>query len=193
MRDFLKRKELWSALLFLALTASVFINMNWFGEHREAQREQKTKINDMMSVVQSADSQLNGAINTIEGGAGALESLYAINIVQSRLDELRGWMQGMGRSETFNMMMTVYAFDRYLSIELSDQWREGGDVAVDASREQALIELRSMKLDLAALASLGQQTREFVYDLDELSEQWKLTMEQRIQEDPDTFVHKELK
>lgn len=166
--------------------------MNLFGEYREAQREQKSKINDMMSVVQSADSQLNAAINTIEGGAGIVESLSAINVVQSRLDELRGWMQGLGRNESFGMIMTVYAFDRYLSSELADTWREGGDAAVDASREQALIELRSMKLDLSALASLGQHTRESLYDLDELAEQWKLIMEQRIQEEPDTFVHKEL-
>lgn len=87
----------------------------------------------------------------------------------------------------------VRSADRYLSSELADKWREGGDAAVDASREQTLVELRSMKLDLSALANIGQQTRQFAYELNKLSEQWKLTMERRIQEDSDTFVHSELK
>ncbi len=44
-----------------------------------------------------------------------------------------------------------------------------------------------------ALANIGQQTQRSAYDLNELSEQWKLIMERRIQEDPGTFVHSELK
>ncbi|CAM4063215.1 hypothetical protein SAEN111111_06265 [Saccharibacillus endophyticus] len=122
------------------LAGSLALNFMLFTEYREGKLAVADGINRTMSIVQSADSQLNAAIYTIADGGGASESLYAIGIVQTRLAELR-----------------------------------------------------SMKLDLSALASLGQQTSKSAYDVNELSEQWKLTMEQRIQEDPDTFVHKELK
>lgn len=185
------RKNIRLGLILILLAGSLALNVKLFTEYREGKLAVADGINRTMSIVQSADSQLNAAIYTIEDGAGAPESLYAIGIVQTRLAEAKGLLRGLDRYESFEMVRTIYAFEYYLSSELQEKWVEG-DAAVDASREKVLAELRSMKLDLSALASLGQQTSQSAYDVNELSEQWKLTMERRIQEDPDTFVHKEL-
>ena len=191
-RQIRDRKNIRLGLVLILLVGSLALNLRLFTEHREGKLAVADGINRTMSIVQSADSQLNAAIYTIEDGAGAPESLYAIGIVQTRLAEAKGLLQGLDRYASFEMVRTIYAFEYYLSSELENKWIEG-EAAVDASREQVLAELRSMKLDLSALAGLGQQTSKSAYDMNELSEQWKLTMEQRIQEDPDTFVHKELK
>ncbi len=198
----MKEKSIWSKigaiLLPVALVASVALSLNLYNAHRLDRFAESRTLDEAMKVVQSADSQTQGAINVIESGAGAAESLYAVSTVQSRLAEASGRLMSLGMSvndsdaDYRGMALTLMHSENYLSNTLTAGWQEG-DAALQASREQALVDLRSLKQDLARLANLAQElSGAGAYDTKDFSDKWMRTFEQRIKEDPDSGLHQTL-
>ncbi|NGZ76625.1 hypothetical protein [Saccharibacillus alkalitolerans] len=180
------------------LAVSLGFNFSLFTKEREGVFDNNQVLGQAMTLIQSADSQLNDAIRKIEGGADASQSLYAVGEVRVRLSQASGLMLSLredisrqaDKLTAADMMpATLRAFDAYLGNELAGSWQEG-DAALDASREETLKELRAMKLDLAQLAGLSQDHNRQPYRLDEFLGRWESVMRQRVQEDPDTELHR---
>ena len=189
------------AVVAVILAASAAFNIKLFTEQREQVHAEKKEIAAIMTVMQRADSQLQGAILNIENGGGAADSLYVFGEVRAKLSEAAGGLENMriGKIgdadrtlEIGTMYQITHEFDTYLRDEVLAEWQMG-DAMLDASREQTLAELRSMKLDLSALAGLAQDPSSGEsYDIGKLSGQWKEQVSQRIKEEPDTGFHKRL-
>lgn len=198
MKRSLRWKNTWQALLVGALFASLFFNYSQFNVRQSDKWAMNYGISETMILIQNADSQLQGTIRMIENGAGAAESLYAIGELRSRLSEAAGrfWIltseSGHHTNAPFYTLgETLHEFDTFLRDDLTAGWQESEE-AFDASREQTLLQLKSMKKDTGALASLAQEPRDRKYDLDELVGQWRSKLQQRIQEEPDMPLHKRL-
>ncbi len=198
----MKEKSIWRkigiGLLPAALVASFAWNLHQYSEHRLDRFAESRTLDEAMKVIQSADSQTQGAINVLESGAGAAESLYAVGTVQSRLSEASGRLMSLGgaisdsNGDYRSMAFTLMYFDNYLSNTLTTGWQQG-DAALEASRKQALNDLRSLKQDLSQLANLAQDlSGRGTYDIQDFSSKWKEKIEQRLKEDPDSGLHKEL-
>lgn len=201
-RKQMKNKTIWSririGLLSAALIASLGLSLNLYQAHRLDRFAESRTLDEAMKVVQSADSQTQGAINVIEGGAGAAESLYAIGTVQSRLAEASGRLLGLGGAindsdtDYAGMARTLININNYLGNTLTAGWQEG-DAALQASRDKALVDLRSLKQDLAQLANLAQGlSGAGAYDTKDFSDKWTETFGQRMREDPDSGLHQTL-
>ncbi|GGO03387.1 hypothetical protein [Saccharibacillus kuerlensis] len=192
-------KNPWLIVIACLLIASAAFNFTLFTAARENSLAANGSIREVMRLIKSADSQLNGAIQSIEGGAGAAESLSKVAQVRVRLTEAAGLLGGVRQEASryidemrfYNLTDTLRLFDRHLESEVTAGWQEG-DAALDASREQALIELRSMKLDLAQLADLSRDPNHDFYDVKDLVQRWESAIRQRVQEDPNTKLHQEL-
>ncbi|WP_172255794.1 hypothetical protein [Saccharibacillus deserti] len=189
------------AVVAAILAASAAFNIKLFTEQREHALAEKKEAAEIMIVIQEADSKLQGAILNIQNGGEAADSLYVFGEVRARLSEAAGGLKSMrigtiqdtDRSfEIDTMYRITHEFDTYLRDEVLAEW-QAGDAMLDASREQTLTELRSLKLDLAALAGLAQDPSSGgSYDIGELSGQWEEQISKRIKEEPDTDFHKRL-